>query len=288
MSEITESTHQNTSYTLSSQCVSIPTSCKIHSTAIITGEVFLGENVQIGPYCVLDGNIKIGSGTTLKSHCVLSGNVEIGKNNRLFSFCSIGEEPQDLGYKGEETMVRIGDSNTIREFVSIHRGTIKQDQVTSIGSRNLLMAKAHVGHDTVIGDDCIIVNSVNLAGHVTIGDKVTISGNCGITQFVKIGSAVYVGASTTIDKDVPSYCTAIGNRATLKGVNIVGLRRQGFSKADISELVNFIRCMEASPLSPRGFVDLEENVAEYSENKIVLKVISEIKESKAGIVPFSR
>jgi UDP-N-acetylglucosamine acyltransferase len=260
----------------------------IHSTAIVSEGVELGENVSVGPYCILEGDIKVGAGTVFKSHCVVSGNVEIGRNNRFFSFCSIGEEPQDIGYRGEDTTVRIGDNNTVREFVSIHRGTAKQDKVTSIGSGNLLMAKAHVGHDTVIGDDCIIVNSVNLAGHVTIGDKVTISGNCGVTQFVKIGSAVYVGASTTIDKDVPSYCAVIGNRAKLKGVNIVGLRRQGFSKTDISELVNFIRSMEASPLSPRGFVELEENVDEYSENQIVLKVISEIKESRAGIVPFSR
>ena len=288
MSELTESTLIAPDSNVVTTNFIVPESTKVHPTAIISDGVSLGENVFIGPYCILEGDITVGEGTTFKSHCTVRGQVEIGQNNRFFSFCSIGEEPQDLGYRDEKTMVRIGDSNTIREFVSIHRGTIKQDRITSIGNGNLLMAKAHVGHDTVIGNDCIIVNSVNLAGHVTIGDKVTISGNSGVTQFVKVGTAVYVGASTTIDKDVPSYCTAIGNRATLKGVNIVGLRRQGFSKTDISELVNFIRSMEASPLSPRGFVDVEENVEEYSENKIILKVISEIKESRAGIVPFSR
>ena len=151
------------------------------------------------------------------------------------------------------------------------------------------MAKVHVGHDTIIGDNCVLVNSVNLAGHVTIGDKVIISGNSGITQFVTIGDGVYVGASTTIDKDVPSFCTVItGNRAKLKGINIIGLRRAGFSKSDISELVTFIRSMEAGPLSPRAFVEDEESIEEYKDNDIVQRLITEVKDSKAGIVPFSR
>ena len=150
------------------------------------------------------------------------------------------------------------------------------------------MAKVHLGHDTIIGSNCVLVNSVNIAGHVKIGDKVTISGNSGCTQFVTVGDGVYVGASTTIDKDVPSYCTAVGNRAKLKGINIIGLRRAGFSKADISELVSFIRLMEASPLSPRSFVEEDEVLLEYKDNDIIDTVISEIKNSKAGIIPFSR
>ena len=210
------------------------------------------------------------------------------KKISFFSFCSIGEEPQDLTYKQEETEVIIGDNNTIREYVSIHRGTLKQDKITKVGNHNLLMAKVHIGHDTIIGDNCVLVNSVNLAGHVTVGSKVIISGNCGVTQFVTIGDGVYVGASTTIDKDVPSFCTVIGNRAKLKGINIIGLRRAGFSKSDISELVTFIRSMEASPLSPRAFVDDEESVEEYKDNDIVQRLITEVKDSKAGIVPFSR
>ncbi len=260
----------------------------IHPTAIVSESVELGSNVTIGPFCILDGKIKVGDGNEFKSHCVVRGRVTIGDNNRFFSFCSIGEEPQDLTYKKEETEVIIGNNNTIREYVSIHRGTLKQDKVTKIGDNNLLMAKVHLGHDTIIGSNCVLVNSVNIAGHVKIGNKVTISGNSGCTQFVSIGDGVYVGASTTIDKDVPSYCTAIGNRAKLKGINIIGLRRAGFSKADISELVSFIRLMEASPLSPRSFVDEEEVISEYGDNDIIRTVISEIKTSKAGIIPFSR
>ncbi len=260
----------------------------IHPTSIISPEVELGENVSIGPFCILEGNITVGDNTSFKSHCVVRGNVSIGKKNKFFSFCSIGEEPQDLTYKQEVTKVIVGDNNTIREYVSIHRGTLKQDKVTKIGSHNLLMAKVHVGHDTIIGDNCVLVNSVNLAGHVSVGNKVIISGNCGVTQFVNIGEGVYVGASTTIDKDVPSFCTVIGNRAKLKGINIIGLRRAGFSKSDISELVTFIRSMEASPLSPRAFVEDSESISEYEGNDIVQRLIVEIKDSKAGIVPFSR
>jgi UDP-N-acetylglucosamine acyltransferase len=260
----------------------------IHPTSIISSGVKIGENVSIGPFCVFEGEITVGDNTSFKSHCVVRGKVTIGEKNNFFSFCSIGEEPQDLTYKKEETEVIIGNNNTIREYVSIHRGTLKQDKVTKLGSHNLLMAKVHVGHDTTIGDNCVLVNSVNLAGHVHVGNKVIISGNCGVTQFVTIGEGVYVGASTTIDKDVPSFCTVIGNRAKLKGINIIGLRRAGFSKNDISELVTFIRSMEASPLSPRSFVDDTESIAEYEGNDIVQRLIEEVKESKAGIVPFSR
>ena len=258
----------------------------IHPTAIVSDEVILGKGNNIGPYCVLEGKISIGDNNTFKPHSYLTGIVEIGDDNNFFSFCSIGENPQDLTFKDEDTVVKIGDKNTFREYVSIHRGTIKQDKETVIGSNNYLMAKVHVGHDTIIGDDCILVNSCNLAGHVTIGNRVIISGNSGVAQFLFVGDGAFVGAATSVTKDIPPYCTALGNRAMLKGINIIGLRRQGVEKEHISELVNFIRLMEASHLSPRSFVEVAENVEEYEDNKIVMDVVESIKKSKAGIVPF--
>jgi len=259
----------------------------IHPTAIIGSEVEIEENVYIGAYSILEGRIKIGSGTRIEAHCVLKGNLTIGRDNKFYQFCSVGEAPQDLSYKGEETFVEIGDRNTIREYVSIHRATLKQNKLTKIGNDNLLMAHVHIGHDCSIGNDCIFVNSMNLAGHVNIADKVTIGGNCGVTQFVSIGKGCYVGGASAVDRDIPSFCTAMGNRAKLKGINIIGLRRNGFSKDHISEVVDFFRSMEASALSPRSFIDHGELMVAYKENEIVSTIVSDIRSSEVGIASFS-
>ena len=259
----------------------------IHPTAIVSSDVELGENVQIGPFSILEGNIKIGAGTQIAAHCVLKGKLTIGKDNKFYQFCSIGEAPQDLSYKGEETSVEIGDRNTIREYVSIHRATMKEGKVTKVGSGNLLMAHVHIGHDCIIGNNCIFVNSMGLAGHVKIDDNVTIGGNCGVTQYVSIGKGSYVGAASAVDRDIPSFCTAIGNRAKLKGINIIGLRRKGVSKNDISEVVDFFRSMEASALSPRSFVDHGELMNSYEDNNIVNIIATDIRSSEVGIASFS-
>ena len=259
----------------------------IHPTAIIGPEVELGENVSIGAYSILEGKIKIGSGTKIAGHCVLKGSLTIGKDNNFYQFCSIGEAPQDLSYNNEETFVEIGDRNTIREYVSIHRATLKEDRVTKIGNDNLLMAHVHIGHDCKIGDKCIFVNSMNLAGHVKIADKVTVGGNCGVTQFVSIGQGCYVGGASAVDRDIPSFCTAMGNRAKLKGINIIGLRRNGFSKNHISEVVDFFRTMEASALSPRSFVDHPDFMNSFEGNEIINTIVADIRSSEVGIASFS-
>lgn len=263
-------------------------SSSIHPTSVIGDQVVIADDVVIGPFCLIEGNITIGKGTKLHSHCVLKGNLEIGENNEFFQFTSIGEVPQDLSYKGEETWVRIGNNNTFREYVSVHRGTCKQDKVTIIGDNNLLMAQAHVGHDCTIGNNCIIVNSVKLAGHVTIGNNVTLSGGSAVIQFVKLGDNVYAGATAIIDRDVPSYCLTLGNRAYLKGINIIGLKRAGYSRTHISEAVDFFRSVELSSLSPKHFVKDDELMDGYKGNPIVAKMAGEILESNAGIASFSK
>jgi len=258
----------------------------IHPTAIVEAGAEIGKNVTIGAYSLVGAKVKIGDNCVLKSHVVMEGNLSVGKNNTFFQFSSIGAPPQDLTYKGEETRVEIGDNNLFREYVSIHRGTLKEKGLTKIGSHCMLMAYVHIGHDVTIGDHCIMANSVNLAGHVKIGEKVIIGGGCNISQFVSLGRGSYIGGASAIDKDVPLFCTAYGNRVRLKGVNIIGLRRHGLSKPAISEVVDFFRTMEESALSPRAFIDHEELMKEFSGNDIIKEMAQTIRSSEVGLAPF--
>jgi UDP-N-acetylglucosamine acyltransferase len=258
----------------------------IHSTAIIHEGAELASDVTVGPYSIIGPNIKIDTGCEIQSHVILEGHTTIGKNNRIFHFSSIGTPPQDMTYKDEPTETIIGDNNIFREYVSIHRGTLKENKKTVVGSNCMLMAHVHLGHDVVVGDNCIFANSVNLAGHVKIGDRVIIGGGTNISQFVRIGTASYLGGATAIDRDIPVYATGYGNRVKLKGINIVGLRRLGVSRQDITELVDFYRLMESSALSPRAFVDEESNVDEFKDNTLVKEMIDFIQTSKIGLAPF--
>lgn len=258
----------------------------IHNTAIISKGAVIGENVSIGPFCVIGPNIEIKDNCKIHSHVVMDGHMIIGENNEFFPFCSIGAAPQDLTYKNEPTRVEIGNNNVFREYVSIHRGTLKEDKITRVGNDNLLMAHVHLGHDVALGSHCVFANSVNIAGHVKIGDRVIIGGGTSISQFITLGRGAYIGGASAIDRDVPLFCTAFGNRIRLKGINIIGLRRQGYSKPVISEFVDFFRSMEASALSPRAFINHDELMSEYLENELVLEMGEEIKNSEVGPAPF--
>ncbi|EQC48941.1 acyl-[acyl-carrier-protein]-UDP-N-acetylglucosamine O-acyltransferase [Bacteriovorax sp. BSW11_IV] len=259
---------------------------KIHPTAFVHEGAKLGENVEVGAYSVIGPNVEVGNNTKIYSHVLIEGHTTIGENNKFFQFCSIGAEPQDLSYKGEPTKTVIGDNNVFREYVSVHRGTLKDNQITKIGSNCLLMAKAHVGHDAIVGNNVILVNSCNLAGHVKIGDRSILGGGTNISQFVTLGRGSYIGGASAIDRDIPDFCTAYGNRVKLKGINIIGLRRQGYDKAVISEFVDFYRTMESSALSPRAFVDHEELMEEYKGNELVTEMREFIRKSEIGIAPF--
>jgi UDP-N-acetylglucosamine acyltransferase len=261
-------------------------SVNIHPTAIVSNEVKLGENVSVGPYSILEGPIEIGDNCELGGHVVIKGNVTLGKNNKIFQFSSIGEAPQDLTYKGEDTKVIIGDDNVIREYVSIHRGTTKENYVTTIGNGCMFMAYVHIGHDAIVGDKCIIVNSVNIAGHVKIGERTIIGGGTNVSQFVSIGRGSYIGGASAIDRDVPLFCTAYGNRAKLKGINIIGMRRQGYAKQVVSEVVDFFRTMESSALSPRAFTEHDELMKEFVDNEIIAEMVVAIQTSEVGLAPF--
>lgn len=258
----------------------------IHPSSLVDSNAKLHETVVVGPFCIVGPNVEIGEGTTLRSHVVVDGHTTIGKNNTFFQGCSIGAPPQDNSYKGEPTKTIIGDNNTFRECVSIHRGTLKQDLVTKIGSNCLFMAYVHAGHDVTIGNNCTIANSTNFAGHVNVGDRVIIGGGTQVQQFITIGRGAYIGGAAAIDRDVPIFCTAMGNRAHLKGINIIGMKRQGYSKQEISEVVDFVRTMESANISPRSFVENNELMAEYKDNRVIAEMAEHIKKTDIGIVPF--
>jgi UDP-N-acetylglucosamine acyltransferase len=258
----------------------------IHPTAIVDSKAKIADDVIIGPFTIIGPNVEIGKRCIVKNNVTIEGHTKIGENNQFFQYCSIGAPPQDLTYKGEPTRVEIGDNNIFREFVSIHRGTLKDREVTTIGSNVMFMAYVHVGHDAVIGSNVIVANSTNFAGHVKVGDKVIIGGGTNVSQFVTLGRGSYIGGASAIDRDIPLFCTAYGNRAKLKGINIIGLRRAGYSKQIITEVVDFYRTMEASALSPRAFIDHEEHMAEFNDNEIIQEMAKGIRESEVGLAPF--
>ncbi|AKO36802.1 UDP-N-acetylglucosamine acyltransferase [[Haemophilus] ducreyi] len=208
----------------------IDSTAKISPLAVIEDGAQIGAHVEIGPFCVLGKNVKIGAKTILHSHVVINGHTEIGEQNQIFQFASIGEINQDLKYQGEPTKVVIGDRNSIRESVTIHRGTVQGGGVTRIGNDNLFMINAHIAHDCNISNHCIIANNGTLAGHVRLDDFVIVGGMSAIHQFVIIGSHVMLGGGSMVSQDVPPYVMAQGNHAQPFGVNLEGLKRRGFDK----------------------------------------------------------
>ena len=259
---------------------------RIHPTAIVSNESQIGEGVTIGPYSVIGPHVHIGEGTEVRSHVVIEGYTTIGCHNRFFQFSSIGAEPQDYTYKGEPTRLEIGDGNTFREGVTVNCGTLKQEGVTVIGSNSLFMAYVHFGHDVVVGNNCTIANSVNLAGHVRIKDNVIIGGSSAVAQFVSIGQGAYITGLSGVDRDIPTFCYASGNHTRLKGVNIIGMKRQQFSRQFIGEVVDFLKSMEASSLSPRLYIESALMSEEFKENSIITQICHDIQSSKIGIAPF--
>tara|TARA_B100000212_G_scaffold342198_1_gene328169 strand:- start:1369 stop:2121 length:753 start_codon:yes stop_codon:yes gene_type:complete len=209
---------------------------QIHPNSFISEKVQLGKNIKIGPFCYLDGDIKIDDNTELKSHVVVSGNTSIGKNNIFYPFSNIGCDPQDLKYEGEESHLKIGDNNIFRENVTISKGTKDGGMKTLIQDNNLFMTGVHIAHDCIIGNENIFVNQVTLGGHVNIMNNVVVGGLSAIIQFVTIGSYSMIGGMSGIDKNVLPFSLAIGNRAKLRGLNLVGIRRKNFNKSNISRI----------------------------------------------------
>ncbi|ALZ83814.1 acyl-ACP--UDP-N-acetylglucosamine O-acyltransferase [Pseudomonas oryzihabitans] len=208
----------------------------IDPRAIVDPKARLAADVQVGPWSIIGPDVEVGEGTVIGPHVILKGPTMIGRHNRIFQFSSIGEDTPDLKYQGEPTRLRIGDHNTIREGVTIHRGTVQDREETTIGDHNLLMAYVHIGHDSVIGNHCILVNNTALAGHVHVDDWAILSGYTLVHQFCRIGAHSFSGMGTAIGKDVPAYVTVFGNPAEARSMNFEGMRRRGFSAEAIKEL----------------------------------------------------
>ncbi len=208
----------------------------IHPSAVVSPKATLADGVTIGPHSVIGERVTVGRDTVIDSHAVIDGNTAIGERNRIYPFVSIGLPPQDVGYRGEDTRVIIGDENIIREFVTINRATTKQDRVTKVGNRNYLMAYAHVAHDCTLGNSIIMSNAATLGGHIEIGDHAIIGGLVAVHQFVRIGTYAFVGGKSALVKDIPPFMMASGDRARLYGLNQVGLRRHGFTEEKIDGL----------------------------------------------------
>ena len=192
---------------------------EIHPSALVSPHAELASDVKIGPYSIIGDHVTIGRNTVIDSHVVIEGPTQIGERNRIYPFVSIGSPPQDVGYKGEETRIVIGNDNIIREYVTINRATTKQDWVTVVGDKNYLMTYAHIAHDCKLGNEIVMSNVATLAGHTVIGDNATLGGLVAVHQFVRIGAHAFVGGMSGIDKDVPPFMMAAGLKAKLYGVN---------------------------------------------------------------------
>lgn len=219
-------------------------SAQIHPSSVVSRETELADGVEIGPFCIIRGKVKIGAGTKLESHVSVGsehGVVEIGRNNRISYGAALGGPPQDIHYKGEPTKLVIGDDNMIRECTTLNIGTIKGGGVTKVGSKNLIMAYVHLGHDVNMGDHNVIVNSTQIAGHVHIDHHVTISGVCAFNQFVRIGSYSFTAGYSSVNKDILPYCIARGNYAVATATNKIALERAGFSEEKVETLHQAIR-----------------------------------------------
>jgi UDP-N-acetylglucosamine acyltransferase len=208
----------------------------IHPTAIISKSAKLDSSVEVGPYSVIHDNVMIDSNTVIESHVVIKNYTTIGKNNHIYQFASIGEDPQDLKYKGEDSKLIIGDNNIFREYSTVNRGTVTGINKTIIGSNNLFMAYTHVAHDCVIKDDCILSNAASLAGHVTLGKSVSLGGFTLVHQFCDIGDYAFSGLGTVISRDVTPFTLVAGNHAQAYKINSAGLKRKGFSDEVIRSL----------------------------------------------------
>jgi UDP-N-acetylglucosamine acyltransferase len=253
----------------------------IHSTAIVDPKAELDSNVEVGPYCIINANASIGSGTVIGSHVIVDSYVDIGPNCQIFPYASVGTVPQAIKFKGEKTYLKVGRNTIIREFATLNRGTEFGGGVTEVGENNFLMAYTHVAHDCKIGKGVILSNNATLAGHITLGYYVIVGGLTAIHQFVRVGDYAYIGGMSAVVKDIPPYLLAAGDRATLHGLNKVGLQRHGFSQSTIFNLKKAYRIIFRIGLTVNEAV--ERVLAEVENIAEVVSLVNFIKATQRGI-----
>lgn len=247
----------------------------IHPSSIIESGARLGEGVRIGPFCLVGSEVELGRGCELVSHVVVAGRTTVGANTRIYPFASIGHQPQDLKYAGEPSTLSIGANCILREGVTMNPGTQGGGMVTKVGDNCAFLANSHVGHDCIVGNNVIFSNNVMLAGHCTVGDYAIIGGGAAAIQFARIGNHAFLGGMSGLEHDLIPYGMALGNRAYLSGLNIIGLQRRGFSREDIHKLRRAYRLLFAAEgtLAERT----EDVAAEFADHTIVQEIVAFIR-----------
>ncbi|WP_045210953.1 acyl-ACP--UDP-N-acetylglucosamine O-acyltransferase [Desulfonatronovibrio magnus] len=258
----------------------------IHPTAIIDPDCRLGDNVDIGPYVIIEGNTMLGDGTRVDAFAQIKNYTSLGKNNHIYSYACIGEGPQDIKYQGEETWLKIGDNNKIREYSTLNRGTPGGTGVTTIGSNCFLMAYCHVAHDCVLEDHVIMANGATLAGHVHLGRNAVIGGLCAVHQFVRIGEFAFIGGKSGVAQDVPPYILAAGERARTYGPNLIGMRRAGFHRKEIAAIKKAFHIIWAN--GAKRSEALEKIRQECSGFQAIDKFVQFIESTSRGIISKER
>ena len=259
----------------------------IHSTAIIDPKAKISSNVSIGAYSIIGPNVEINDNTIIGSHVSIIGNTKIGKSNRFYPFASIGNDPQDLKFDGEQTKLIIGDNNKIREYVTINTGTKGGGGVTKVGNNCLFMVSSHIAHDCLVEDNVILANNVPLGGHAHIENDVIIGGNSAVQQFTRVGKSAMIGGMCGVVRDVIPYGIVHGNRSILQGLNLIGLRRKNIPNKEILGLSDAYKEIFKNENLTENLKNLSE---EYKKNKLVVEVVNFLEKDKKRPIctPFSK
>ncbi|WP_440656593.1 acyl-ACP--UDP-N-acetylglucosamine O-acyltransferase [Candidatus Pelagibacter sp. HIMB1509] len=259
----------------------------IHKTAIIDSNAKISQNVTIGPYSIIGANVEIGDGTVIQSHVNITGDTKIGANNKIYSFASIGNDPQDLKFKGEKTLLEIGDNNQIREYVTINPGTKGGGGKTKVGNNCLFMVSSHIAHDCIVGDNVILANNVPLGGHAHVDNNAIIGGNSAVQQFTRVGKFAMIGGMCGVVRDVIPYGIAHGNRSILQGINLIGLRRKNISNKEILSLSEAYKIIFKNENLTENLSNLSNDIR---KNELVSEVVSFIEKDKKRPIctPFSK
>ena len=259
----------------------------IHKTAIINSSAKISNNVKIGPYSVIGPNVEIDEETEIKSHVNITGYTKIGKNNKIYPFASIGNDPQDLKFQGEETKLEIGNSNKIREYVTINPGTKGGGGLTKVGSNCLFMVSAHIAHDCFVGNNVILANNVPLGGHAHIDDNAIIGGNSAVQQFTRVGKSAMIGGMCGVVRDIIPYGIVHGNRSVLQGLNLIGLRRNNIPNKEIMILSDAFKEIFKNENLTENLNNLSKD---FRSNELVAEVIKFIEQDKKRPIctPFSK
>jgi len=255
----------------------------VHPTALVDPAARLGEGVTVGPYSLIEGRVVIGPHTHIGPHVVIRDFTTIGSHCRIFQFAVLGEVPQDLKFKGEETSLIIGDHNTIREFATMHRGTAGGGGVTRIGNRNFFLAYTHVAHDCQVGNGVIMSNNATLGGHITVADHANLGGLSAVHQFCRIGRHAFIGGCSAVHRDVPPYAMAVGNRAKIVGLNLVGLKRAGFTDSSLYGLKRAYELLFLSDLKTKEALDQVRR--ELPDTPEIQDLLLFIETSERGLLP---